>query len=173
MKYCHLCGAKYVEGSQQPWVCSSCGNQKYLNASPTADILLFDSQGRALISERGIEPAKGKYDLPGGFVELEETILEGMYREAEEELGLKAEDFTEPVFVYSHNTQYEFSKEVNRVVGCTFAARLLTDKEISPHDDVASVKFVTMDELDSVDFSLSAYPEIIRGAHKKLFGADQ
>ena len=169
-KYCHLCGSKYIENKTQPQVCSGCKNKSYNNASPTVDILLFDEQGRALIAERGIEPAKGRYDLPGGFVDYGETFEEALAREVKEELNLTLDDFSNPVFVQSQVADYTFSKETKQVLGCTFAAKLLTAKSITPHDDVASVRFVSLDELDSIKWSLKTWPKIIRKAHKQLFG---
>jgi 8-oxo-dGTP pyrophosphatase MutT (NUDIX family) len=42
---------------------------------------------RIIFLVRGKEPAKGKLDLPGGFVDPGEGILEGLYRELREEIG--------------------------------------------------------------------------------------
>lgn len=168
-KYCHLCGAKYVDGKSQPWECSDCGNLSFDNASPTADILLFNDKEQVLLSKRGIEPAKGKYDFPGGFVDLGETFEEAVAREALEELGLSPEDYTTPIYITSQEATYKFSSEERPVLGVTFAAKLLTNKDIEAHDDVESVKFVSLDELDSIDFSLKFLPPIIHRAHKLLF----
>ena len=44
-------------------------------------------QQRILLLVRGGEPAKGKLDLPGGFVNPGEGVLEGLYREIKEEIG--------------------------------------------------------------------------------------
>ncbi len=60
---------------------------------------------------------------------------------------------------------------MTRLLVCAiFVARLKTSKKIVPNDDVASVKFVSMDELDKVDFSLEIYLELTKSAHKQLFG---
>lgn len=168
--YCHLCGAKYLEGKSQPWECPSCDNLSFENANPTADILLFNEKGQALIAERAIEPARGKYDFPGGFVNLGETFEQAVAREALEELALAPEDYEKPIYVSSLVAVYEFSKESKQVLGATFAAKLLTNKPIRAFDDVASVKFVSLDDLDKIQFSLKQLPAIVRKAHKLLFG---
>jgi 8-oxo-dGTP diphosphatase len=50
-------------------------------------------EGRVLLVQRGREPLKGHWSLPGGMVELGESLLAGVIREVKEETGL----FVEPV----------------------------------------------------------------------------
>jgi 8-oxo-dGTP diphosphatase len=47
--------------------------------------------GRVLLVQRGQEPSKGKWSLPGGMLELGESLHEGVIREVLEETGLKVE----------------------------------------------------------------------------------
>lgn len=46
-------------------------------------------KGRILLAKRGIEPRKGYWNLPCGFMENEETIEQGALREVLEETGLE------------------------------------------------------------------------------------
>jgi mutator protein MutT len=46
-------------------------------------------EGRALLIRRGSEPLKGQWSIPGGTLELGETIAEGVARELREETGLE------------------------------------------------------------------------------------
>ncbi|MGA8668765.1 MAG: NUDIX hydrolase [Terracidiphilus sp.] len=48
-------------------------------------------EGRVLLVQRGREPLKGHWSLPGGMVELGESLLAGVIREVEEETGLLVE----------------------------------------------------------------------------------
>ncbi len=50
--------------------------------------MVEDTQGRVLLGRRGIEPSKGLWDLPGGFLEPGEHPEAGMKRELLEETGL-------------------------------------------------------------------------------------
>jgi ADP-ribose pyrophosphatase YjhB (NUDIX family) len=48
-------------------------------------------EGRVLLVQRGREPLKGHWSLPGGMVELGESLQAGVIREVEEETGLLVE----------------------------------------------------------------------------------
>ena len=48
-------------------------------------------QGRVLLVQRGHEPSKGKWSLPGGMLELGESLTQGVAREVKEETGLNVE----------------------------------------------------------------------------------
>jgi len=48
-------------------------------------------EGRVLLVRRGSEPLKGKWSLPGGMLEVGESLHQGVVREVEEETGLQVE----------------------------------------------------------------------------------
>ncbi len=50
--------------------------------------VVVDEQARVLLVKRGAEPMKGQWSLPGGLLELGETLIEGVIREVNEETGL-------------------------------------------------------------------------------------
>ena len=64
----------------------------YPHPAVTTDCVIFGFDGsdlKVLLIERGIEPFKGKWALPGGFLKMDETAHEGALRELEEETGMK------------------------------------------------------------------------------------
>ena len=54
----------------------------------TVDAVVFDDEGRLLLIKRKRPPFKGSYALPGGFVELDETVEAAAHRELKEETGV-------------------------------------------------------------------------------------
>jgi ADP-ribose pyrophosphatase YjhB (NUDIX family) len=88
-KRCPRCGADLVreEGRAR---CPACGSVYYANSAPAVEGLL-ERDGRVLLSKRGIDPRRGYWDLPGGFLEEGEEPLAGLRREFREETGLEVE----------------------------------------------------------------------------------
>ena len=64
---------------------------KYPHPSVTTDCVIFGFDGtklQVLLVERGIDPYKGKWAFPGGFIKMDESCEEGALRELKEETGL-------------------------------------------------------------------------------------
>src|SRR6185503_15894930 len=75
---------------------------QYPRAALTVDCVVFgfdEAELKVLLIERALEPFKGKWALPGGFVRVEETLDEAARRELEEEAGLK-DVFLEQLFSF-------------------------------------------------------------------------
>lgn len=69
--------------------------------------------GRALLVRRGSEPLKGQWSIPGGTLELGETIAQGVVRELREETGLDVRvvellEVFERIFPGEGRPQYHF-----------------------------------------------------------------
>ncbi len=91
MKYCSACGAgisyRIPDGDdRERAVCDGCDTIHYVNPRIIVGCLP-EYQGRLLLCLRSIEPRKGFWTLPAGFMENGETTLEGAARETSEEAG--------------------------------------------------------------------------------------
>jgi len=75
----------------QRMTCAACGYVAYANPVPSVCAIVTDGRGRVLLARRAEEPARGAWDLPGGFVEEGEAPLEALRRELREETGLEVE----------------------------------------------------------------------------------
>ena len=65
---------------------------KYPHPAVTTDCVIFGFNGerlQVLLIERGIEPYKGRWAFPGGFLKMDETAEEGALCELKEETGLE------------------------------------------------------------------------------------
>lgn len=92
MKFCSECAHpvnyKIPEGdNRKRAVCSNCGTIHYVNPRIIAGTLpTFED--KILLCKRAIEPRKGYWTLPAGFMEQEESLEEGAARETLEEAGI-------------------------------------------------------------------------------------
>ena len=96
LKHCKNCGTAVVyrlpdDGdTRQRAVCPSCHTIHYEN--PLNVVGTVPHLGdRVLLCKRNIEPRWGKWTLPAGFMELDETTAEGAARETDEEAGAQIE----------------------------------------------------------------------------------
>ena len=89
MNFCPECGGPLLrhtigEESRNHWYCYRCLTPQYL--CPRIFVTAFVASGdRLLWAQRGLEPQRGKWGIPGGFLELGETLAEGAARELYEE----------------------------------------------------------------------------------------
>ncbi|GAB4441440.1 MAG: NUDIX domain-containing protein [Turneriella sp.] len=97
------------------------------NPLPVA-VVAVRAEGGVLIVRRGIEPAKGKWALPGGFLETGETWQEGSCREVFEETGLRIDpadiELVEALSVAQNSQIILFSatRSTYRLRDCSFKA---------------------------------------------------
>lgn len=92
-RYCPKCGGDLKEAflneEKQPRLkCQKCDFIFYQNSKPTSSALIV-AGGKILLGKRKINPAKGDWDIPGGFLEWGEHPEAGLRREIREELGVE------------------------------------------------------------------------------------
>lgn len=91
-RYCPRCAGileKKKMDHKARLVCSKCRFIVYQNSKPCVGALVVEGN-KVLLTSRGIEPYRGYWDLPGGFLEYGEEPQAGLKRELREELGLRA-----------------------------------------------------------------------------------
>ena len=125
---------------------------KYIYEYPrpmlTADCMVTNSRGEVLLVRRGNEPFKGCWALPGGFMEMEETIEHCAVRELEEETHLKVnEKDIRLIGIYSAPDR----DPRGRTVTAAFAIRI-GDETAMAGDDAAEVRWWPLNALPPLAF---------------------
>jgi 8-oxo-dGTP diphosphatase len=100
------------------------------------DVVVPSEEGRVLLIRRASDPYEGYWALPGGFVEVGETLEDAAVREAEEEAGVKVE-VERLVGVYSDPDRDPRGHNVS----CAYLAHVL-EGEPSAASDAAEVSFL-------------------------------
>lgn len=89
--FCHFCGGrltkKFHEGRTRLF-CDDCRSPIYENPVPANCLVTVDDLERVLLVKRSVDPKRGFWCLPGGFMEMGETPEAGALRELMEETGL-------------------------------------------------------------------------------------
>ena len=93
LNHCSRCGTPLRLGPvpgehRERLACPACGYIAYVNPRLVVTTLPVTEDGRLVLLRRGIEPGRGWWAQPGGFLEVDETVNEGAIRETLEETGL-------------------------------------------------------------------------------------
>ncbi len=121
---------------------------------------LVIESGKILLVKRKYPPSRGKWSIPGGHVELGESILETARRELKEETGVEAI----PLGVVNVDDYIAYDERGIRYhyVLITILLKPLTH-DVKPGSDALDAGFFTLEEAESLDLTVST-----RGLLKKL-----
>lgn len=162
MNYCRRCGTSLTHASAHTYKCAN-GHTLYVNASPAAGIFLVNNRDEVVVAIRAIDPGKGGFDCPGGFLDGAETLEEALTREVQEEIGISPDQYDTPKFLASGIDPYEFNGETRNVLSCIFWARLRENVELKPQDDIAAAQLTPLKDLEPSKFF---FPAVQQGAAK-------
>ena len=151
--HCPVCGAPYGE-TAPPGVpsslllCHSCGFHFWQNSKPAVGALMTrmrSGRPEILLSRRGIEPCKGMWDFPGGFLSNGESPEEGLARELQEELNVQVRRprlFSLGIDEYPSD---DVAEEARFVLSIFYRCEIEWDAKLTARDDVAEVRWFPLE----------------------------
>lgn len=135
---------------------------KYPHPSVTTDCVIFGFDGvklNILLVQRGIEPYKGRWAFPGGFMSIDESAEEGALRELKEETGL------EGAYIKQFHTFTEPLRDPReRVITIAYYA-LVKMQDVRGGDDAADARWFALDDVPPLAFD---HDLILRKAEQAL-----
>lgn len=150
MNYCRRCGTElHIGKNDHSYQCAN-RHDIFLDPQPTVNIVFINDSGAVLLSRRGVNPGKGLFDFPGGFVAPNETFEQAAARELTEELQLTAADYTPLRYFCSRPDVYHYNNEVLPILSLFFVSQLDPKAQPKPSDDCADLQWFS---LNSIDFS--------------------
>jgi ADP-ribose pyrophosphatase YjhB (NUDIX family) len=156
MNYCSECGAEIIQARPEDdnrlrHVCSACNIIYYQNPKIVAGCIP-EHKGKILLCKRAIEPRSGYWTLPAGYMELDETSMEGALRETLEEANARVEILgLYAVFNLPH---------VNQVY-MMYRSRLL-DLDYSPGTESLDVALYSENEIPWNDLAFTTIRQTLR-----------
>lgn len=141
-------------------VCTRCGFVAYENPKIVTGSVATDETGRVLLCKRAIEPRKGFWTLPAGYMELGETVEQAARREAWEEARAELE-LDQVLAIYS----------VPRIsqVQVMYRARLLNPGTIGAGPESEEVELVTWGDIPWTDLAFPTVYWALR-QHREVIG---
>jgi 8-oxo-dGTP diphosphatase len=139
---------------------------QYPRAALTVDCVVFgfdEGELKVLLIERGLEPFKGRWALPGGFVRLEETLDDAARRELQEEAGL-GNVFLEQLYTFGAVNR----DPRERVVSVAYYALVkLSEHAAEAATDAANAQWFPISKVPKLAFD---HADILRVAIARLKG---
>ena len=131
IRFCPLCGgplrrAPVPPDQREQAVCPACEFVFYLNPKVVAGTIP-EQDGRVLLTRRSINPGRGLWTFPGGFVDFGESVTDAAVRETLEETGLQV-DLTGLLNVYSYPGAPVIIVYTARVLGGTLTSCAENDR---------------------------------------------
>ena len=142
-KLCPSCGSTdtYYDGTKK-FSCKKCSFTYYHNVAAAVAAIL-KCEGKIVLIRRSNEPGKGKLDLPGGFLDPNETAEEAVKREIDEELNM---DIGTPEYLGSCPNVYEYKGVRYSTCDLFFYSRI--DKLPTSLDETEVQEVVLIDHLE-------------------------
>lgn len=130
----------------------------YPRPAVTVDAILISSKRSVLLIERGREPYKGTWALPGGFVDMDESLEAACKRELEEETGIQIREVK----------QFKAYGDVNRdprhrTISVVFYAQTETELLSEAGDDAANARWFPLSDLPVLAFDHARILEEFKG----------
>jgi ADP-ribose pyrophosphatase YjhB (NUDIX family) len=188
-RYCPSCSSENIKFEQSKLLrCNDCGFNYYHNTAAAVGCVInapasslglaeYDTGPRIIFLVRGKEPAIGKLDLPGGFIDPGEGVLEGLYRELKEEIGWVppipkdvnlANVFT--LFASFPNVYPYKGVEYNTCdIYFSLNAPGLSEKDIQLEaEEISGIRFLSLDEINDNDLAFESTKKAVK-AYKSFF----
>lgn len=131
-RYCPRCATENANLGSIPFRCSACSYSQFFGPVAAVGALVSNGDGQMLLVRRARNPGKGKWGLPGGFVDREETIEAALAREVMEEIGLKLSSCD---YLMSHPNHYDYCEMVAPVIDLFYLCQVAHPERIQLAED--------------------------------------
>lgn len=131
---------------------------------PAVGVVVERPDGKVLLARRANPPAAGLWSVPGGGLEVGETVLEAARREVREETGVECEPV--PVFEVVDRVFRDGSGRVQFHYVIIEVLALWRSGEPLPGSDASEVGWFEPEELDGLDIT-HGVPEIVRALTRR------
>ncbi len=145
LPFCPHCGTKsFIVNDEKSFICEACSFVIYLNAAG-AVAGIIKNKNAILLTRRAFDPNRGMLDLPGGFIDYNESAEEALIREIKEELQLIV---TECTYLTSAPNTYLYKDVLYNTIDLCFHCEVESFNSIKASDDVEDYVFLNESEID-------------------------
>jgi NADH pyrophosphatase NudC (nudix superfamily) len=137
-RFCPKCGRRGIEAvDNKSMRCKTCGYVYFHNCTAAVAGIVETPRG-VLLTVRNEYPKKGRLDLPGGFVDYNESLEDALVREMKEELNLRISILN---YFGSFPNVYRYKNVTYFTVDVIFVCKVRNLSSLQPNREIAGVSF--------------------------------
>ena len=156
---CPHCGAHELKpDSAKSVACTTCGFVYFFNPAAAVAAIIVNTKNELLVTVRASDPGKGRWDLPGGFVDPGESAEQALRREVKEELNLEAQSM---IYFCSVPNEYVYKQVTYTTVDLAFICQTRDFSGLQTMDDIEDVMFISADDVDFEQFAFDSIRTIV------------
>lgn len=164
--HCPRCAAPSLAWlSEKNFRCSACGFTLFLNVAAAVGVII-GCRGKILFGVRRNDPGKGMLDLPGGFVDPDESAEECARREVLEETGIH---IPKASYFMSLPNSYHYRDITYSTVDLIFTVHFDNPPPMAAADDLSELLWLAPDESD---LDRIAFPSLREAVRRYLLQTD-
>lgn len=126
--YCPRCGEENPKVGDVPFRCGTCQLVSFFGPVAAVGAIVVNGQGQILLVRRARDPGKGRWGLPGGFVDRNETVEAALAREVKEETQLV---ITSSELLMTHPNDYNYRGVVAPVIDLFYCCQVESTDEVT------------------------------------------
>lgn len=158
-KFCSRCGSDKTSYAEKALRCDSCNFILYTNSAAAVAVIIENSKNEILLVTRAVDPQKGMLDLPGGFIDPDESAEEAVSREIKEELNIDINNFR---YFTSRSNRYLFSGVTVFTTDLAFIVKVKDEVEMLAQDDITDFKYYPLEDIELDKIAFKSIKEIIK-----------
>ena len=152
-KFCPSCKSDdiHYDGLKE-FKCNVC-SFTYFHNTAAAGAALLEYEGKILFISREREPQKGKLDLPGGFIDPDESAEDGLNRELQEELGITLDTMK---YIGSAPNVYKYKNVTYNTCDLFFYSKIDALPMEFDNSEIAGFELIDPSEVNKDDFAFKS-----------------
>jgi NAD+ diphosphatase len=168
-KFCPNCGSQNIEYLNNfKFSCNTCDFILYHNIA-AAVAIVFTLEDKILFTVRNVNPDKGKLDLPGGFIDPDETAEQAACREIKEEIGLVI-DSSSLRYITTSPNNYLYKNVAYRTMDIIYECQLKTAEiNIIAKDEIKELIWIKRKEIDLTEIGFFSIKNVIKDFYLNTF----
>jgi NADH pyrophosphatase NudC (nudix superfamily) len=157
--FCPNCKSDQITSNNgHKYVCGVC-KFEYFHNTAAAVAAIVCCADEILFTTRAQDPEKGKLDLPGGFVDHNESLEQALTRELQEELGLNLSNWQ---YFCSGSNSYHYKGIIYKTCDTIFVTHLAHKPAINKDpSEIADYKWIAKNQINTSDIAFSSLQQAL------------